>query len=434
MLRQLADKLRSYLPEPVKRRLRFLLARARQREALRAVSVRPAAARRRYSAGHKQVVFVSEVPRGREAKFAYALRNSGWSVVLLHRSDPNYEIARYFDTAIRFSDPEDAVRQALAFSPVAYHVFSPSGDLPSTHVVNALPGPVVFDTTDLLEVAYLGNEEKLELARHAIDLQRHAMRYADGCCWRDLQVRFAQRRLAYAPGSRILFFPEYCWGSAAERADYAHARPDAPMRCVQAGNFGIEKRGEADWGYLHISEAFVDAGMAFDLFPNWTHYGRGEREFRQIFSDYFSLAERNRLFTLHRPVSADGLIDTLSRYHFGVSLMWAELNGEPTKSVNPDQMGYAISARIFDYLDAGLPVVISKGYRLIRSILRRYGAEIPADKAFMQDIRGRLEPLATLDMHRKAVTASRALAVRRHVHRLENFYRRVASDVGISAG
>jgi hypothetical protein len=297
--------------------------------------------------------------------------------------------------------------------------------------VNARPGPMVFDATDLLEVVYLGNEEKTNLARHAIDLQRHAIQHADGYCARDLQQRLSERRLGYQPPRRVVYFPEYCWGDSP--VDEAAFRRDGPVRCVQAGNFGIEKRGEGDWGYLHIAERFVEDGIAFDLYPNWTHYGRGEREFREIFSDYFALADRSNLFSFHAPVGADDLITTLRRYDFGVSMMWAELAGQPTKSLNSDHMPYCMSARIFDYLDAGLPVVISKGYRLIRAMLRRYGVEIVADQAFMRDPNSRLAALLTADMRRRAVRASHGLAVSRHIHRLERFYHRVAADVGVTA-
>src|SRR6185503_20005918 len=145
--------LRAWLPRPVERGLRLLLRRYRTRMARRVIARRPArgSARRRYRATHKQVVFISEVPRVREAKLAYGLRRNGWQVVLLHGAPASYDIGRHFDGAIAFRDPDHAASEALRFSPVAYHVFSPAGGLPSAYLVNARPGPVIFDTTDLLE-------------------------------------------------------------------------------------------------------------------------------------------------------------------------------------------------------------------------------------------------------------------------------------------
>lgn len=436
VLRNLAGALRGWLPEPVKTRLRAIVLKFKLRAARNAVKapIVASSARRRYAPNPRQVVFVSDVPRAREAKFAHGLRSRGWSVILLHGQGANYDLGRQFDELIRYRDPEDAVRQALRYSPVAYHLFSPSGDLPSTHIVNARPGPTVFDTTDLLEITYLGNPAKIEQVRHAIDMQVHGIRNADGYCARDLQFRFAKRKLGYRHGGRVVFFPEYCWGIAKEPDPIAHGDAVSTIRCVQAGNFGIEKRGEGDWGYLGIAEKFVAAGIGLDLYPNWTHYDRGEMEFAAIFSDYLALAERSALFRLCRPVKADDVVEMLQAYDFGIAIVWAEVMGRRATSFNADLMPYFMASRVFDYLDAALPVALSSGYRLIHAMLRRYGAGIAADAGFMNDIAGRLKPLASIEMKRRAARASHGLAIERHIHRLERFYAQVAADVGISVG
>ena len=404
---------RLWVPEPLKARVRVLFGKLRQHEARRAMAspIVPSRSRRRYAARNKEVVFVSPVPRVREAKLAHALRQRGWRVVLLHGDAPNYELGRYFDEARPFADAEAAIALGLEYSPVAYHVFSPSGDVASTRFINARIGPTIFDTTDLLEVTYLGNEMKLERAR-------------------DLQFKYAERRFGYQLGGRAIFFPEYCWGSAPEPS----ARQAGTVRCVQAGNFGLEKEGEGDWGYLEIARAFTADGVAFDLYPNWTHFRRGEKEFAKIFSDYYALQQHSPLFRFHRPVSADLLIERLQECDFGVSITWSEVSGQPLRSFNPDLLLYCTSARIFDYLDAGLPVLLDARYRVMHALIRPYGAAIGVDAGFMRDIAARLGPRATQETKRRAVSASHGLAVARHGHRLARFYQRVAADVGISVG
>jgi hypothetical protein len=206
------------------------------------------------------------------------------------------------------------------------------------------------------------------------------------------------------------------------------------LRCVQAGNFGLEKQGEGDWGYLEFARRCVQAGVRFDLYPNWGHYARGEREFRAIFSDYLDLARQSALFHLHRPVEADALVQVLGESDLGVMLLWADLMGEPLRSQNLRVMPYVTSSRVFDYLDAGLPVILNRSYRLNLALLRQYGAAVPADAAFVNRLQDRMRALPLETLRGNAVRASHGLAVERHIHRLERFYGRVAAGVGISAG
>lgn len=435
LLAGLAERLRASLPAPVKRALLPALLLLKRMQARRATgaAVVPAGARRRYVARERHAVFISDVPRVREAKLAHGLRRRGWKVSILYGSSPNYDLTRHFDRATSFESPRDAVRLALEREPLVYHVFSPSGDLPSCEIVNAKVGPIVFDATDILEISYAGNPESLARARHAIELQNHCIRHADAYCARDLQLKLAERRFGRRRGGPAIFFPEYCWGIAAER-DVAETPSARPLRCVQAGNFGIEKLGEGDWGFLAISEKFVRAGVELHLYPNWGHFARGEAEFNAIFSDYLDLAARNPLIKLHRPVSVDLLNETLRPYDFGIYFVTGELTGQPVRSVNPESLGYCMGSRVFDYLDAGLPVLLTRGFRLASAMLKRYGAAVSVDAEFMDVLGERLTAQSTAALRRQAVRASRGLAIERHIHRLEKFYERVAADAGISAG
>ena len=388
--------------------------------------------RRRYAASAREVVFVSDVPRGREAKFAHALRGRGWTVTLLHKTAPNYEVRRYFDRSIAYSDADALLGHASAMRPVAYHLFSLAGDTSCIRLINAKIGPTVFDTTDLLEASYLGNAKSLEKARHLIDMQAYALRYADGYCARDLQFRYARRLLGYKLGGRPIFFPEYCWGTAQLPLGNEVPDPTRTIRCVMAGNFGVEKLGQGDWGYLEIAKKFSAAKIALDLYPNWIHYRSGEEEFTRIFSDYLDLARTSPHFKLHRPVRVDELEQRLGEYDFGVNINWAEVSGGRSTTFNAGFHPYCMSARVFDYLDAGLPVILSKSHRLVHAMLRRYRVGIPADAEFMGAIEQHLRPFASVDARRRAVAASRGLAIARHIHRLEAFYTQVAKEAGVS--
>jgi hypothetical protein len=385
--------------------------------------------RRVYVPERRHVVFVSEVPRIREAKIAYGLRKAGWTVTLLYKANPNYHVAHYFDVAKRYVRPEEALAEASTLKPVVFHLFAVSGDLSSTFMINEALGPSVFDTTDLLETTYRGNAKGLEEVRDQINMQAYGLRAADGYCARDLQYKYAHRLLNYQVGGRPIFFPEYCWGNAIPPTP-EEADPRRPIRCVQAGNLGIEKFGGADEGYLRIAERFAEQKVALHIFPNWIYYRSTDQDFASIFSEHFELMRKTPYFELHRPLPVDKLVERLRTYDFGVNMSWIEVGA--TGAFDPGFRPYCMSARVFDYLDAGLPVVLSRSLRLMHGLLRPYRVAIPADAAFMNSIADTLRPYATPEAKKQAVAASRGLAIEKQIHRLTRFYERVAVDAGIS--
>jgi hypothetical protein len=428
---------RSIAPEGLRRMLRPVTSFLYRRRICNLTRRTPNAltpTRRRYTARRDHVVFIAETPRGREAKLAHALRSKGWTVTLLYKAEPNYSLSKYFDECIRFATADQAVTIGISLTPIAYHLFSLAGDETCTRVINARIGPVVFDSADVLEAAYQGIQWKLDQVASLIQMQRYAIRHADAYCARDLQFKYAERTLSYYSAGKVIFFPEYCWGTAALPALYSDAHPSRPIRCVQAGNFGLEKRGEGDWGYLQIAERFIDARVTLHLFPNWFHYASSEAAFSETFSDYLDLARQSQYFKLHRPVQADEVAQRLAEYDFGVSFTWAEVSRQPATSLNLAATPYVMSARIFDYLDAGLPVVLGKSHRLIHAMLRRYKVGVVADEDFIAHIEQRLRPMANIESRKQAVAASRGLSIHRNIDRLASFYYRVAKDVGVSAG
>src|SRR5438105_9846391 len=87
-------------------------------------AIRSAEAARLRPRLERQVVFVSNAPRMREAKIARGLKLAGWEVILLSRDQPGFDVDFYFTRHERYSDSWGALKLASAFSPLAYHVFA----------------------------------------------------------------------------------------------------------------------------------------------------------------------------------------------------------------------------------------------------------------------------------------------------------------------
>ena len=158
----------------------------------RAVGAATIAARRPRQSN--QIVFVSDRPSSREAKLAHGLRQAGWQVVLLYKTPPAFEAARYFQHAHGYRDEWEALAWCARYRPVAFHVFSTWEFDVAARLVRHRPGKIVFDDYDvmvgMLREEYVGRDFRRQVA-----LERYCLENADGLCCRSLETQFAKRHL-----------------------------------------------------------------------------------------------------------------------------------------------------------------------------------------------------------------------------------------------
>jgi hypothetical protein len=100
-----------------------------------------------------------------------------------------------------------------------------------------------------------------------------------------------------------------------------------------------------------------------------------EANFRRFYSAYIKASDSNSCLHLHRQLSNRDLIRRLAQFDLGFfhpSLLGPDL-------VNtPDKLRYCASNKIFDYIEAGLPVVLYDSFHQ-RGLVRHYGAIIEVE-------------------------------------------------------
>lgn len=404
-------------PPRIRAFLRRVRAEARRKSAgvLRRESVRRVrAAAKLPRQSDRVVVFISERPRAREAKLAVAARLQGYRVILLFRDKPNYQLDEFFPESRQYGAQWDGLEQASTYRPRVYHCFSLSSDQTAELLLRYKPGPVIFEFTDLVE-----DMLRNEWADQALGGQRFCIEHADAIIARDLQVRHARERLGYKAPERVLLIPDLCWDHPAAR----NPRPASDgIHVALAGNFGLERKGEGDWGYLEIARTLAKNGVHFHVYPFFGWYGAPEDRFREAFSDYFSLGQETGLIHVHRPVEADRLVHELSQYDFGINVVWGLAAGRGLKTHTAAHIRYCGSARNADYLDAGLMVLLSPQLRFQQHVLSRYGAALAASREFLANPRALLERLSAAEREARAARARQGLSIQRHAARLAEFY------------
>lgn len=427
---------RKYLPESIRQLGRKLLSRIeeeRRRSVERQLDSEVLRSRSR-GRSERQVVFVSDIPRSREAKLAYGMREQGWEVFLLHREKPTFDPNRYFSEALSYSTPTEALRLSLGYSPVAYHVFSCWNFEVAAMMIRKRPGKVVFDDYDVLtgmirkrflDSKYPGQSEK----------EIYCLENADGLCCRGLEVQHLKRELGLKPGGETIFFADYCW----DREDLTNETPQVirseggraeALSVVFCGGV-MPKPSEnlgSDGDLLSVGKALVEGGVEFHLYPSFAPRGMN---FTEYFREYIEAGEQLAGFHIHHPLPADELIQSMASHTAGIHLAGMNINQSyDNESGEPIRRKYASTNKIFDYLDSGLPIVICDA-RLQRWLACRYGSGKWATEELLRNPR---EFLADILKYRVRVTeARRAYGVRRQAVRLAEFYKKLSSGHPVSS-
>jgi cytochrome c-type biogenesis protein CcmH/NrfG len=360
------------------------------------------------------VVFIGDEPRVRQAKMAYGLREAGWQVALLYKNEPNFALKDYFHESQRYYTEWDALELAGRYAARVYHVFSPWYDETSLNLIRHKPGKVVYDYTDVFA------EIKTADAAKGVPYQQFCVENADGLCCRDLRMQHTIRNLGHRSPPHVILFPDYCWDLPDESVSVD--RMNDGIHVVSCGSFGIEKRGETDNGYLDIAKKMAARGVHLHLYPVRRMIWGPMSMFQDAFSDYLELAARTPFVHVHGPVPMEQVISEMSRYQVGASIVRVLSYGERPKGYTEAHFQYCGSTRIFDYLDAGLPILLNKAYGFQFDLLARHGIVIDATPEMLTHADEFLRPCVTPAMRERVLQARSAYGVRRQIGQLTAFY------------
>jgi len=362
------------------------------------------------------VVFVEPMPRARTMKMAAALRKKGWETVLLHESPLHFDASRVYSDTKQFRTQNQALTFASTFNPTVYHVVSGNADMNSYDFIKERLGPTIFDPYDTVEGLI-----KQDYTRSVGQIQRFCMENADGICCRDLRIRHLKRSLGYALPRASIFFPDYL----------RELRGPAPSLSLAGGEIHVAHAGsivtnkhthETDWGILDVGKAFALGGVHFHIYPSQSVL-QDPKEFERIFEDYLEFEQTNPYFHLYKPVPMDQLAEELRKYQFAFVGSWNQIFGRTNPHYTTAAHELCLSARMMDYIEAGICPIVPKVMRVMNRFGNRFGAGLTATpELFAAPRKALTDFLRKKDLQVAVRKTQESYLIDKHVHRLIQFY------------
>jgi tetratricopeptide (TPR) repeat protein len=365
------------------------------------------------------IVFVSDEPRSREAKLAHGLTRAGKRVVLLHKKAPTFNTDRYFERAFQYNNAQEAVALAKTFQPLVVHAFASRIFDSAMALLNGGVRPLLFDDFDVLA----GMIPETHISKRfpgQIEHERVLLERADGIVCRSLETGYAKRHLGYRFGGPRLFFPEYMWGESEVRTT-DESDIDA---LVYVGNLPAPNHADPSTHWLlDVLDRIKASGLPLHVFPAYPRPGLVD----------YAASQGDGMLVVHERQEPKALQLHLRRYLAGIQFPLSLKRAvEPAYTTNKGRV--SISGKMFDYLDAGLPMIVADQL-FQRWLLNRYQAAIPLDQA------APLESMARLNVGRLREvrntlrqTDLSPICLSRQIPRLIEFYYRISRNMKVSSG
>lgn len=203
-------------------------------------------------------------------------------------------------------------------------------------------GSVVFENYDIANGFHtILDDEMLKLERYCIENAR-------GVCYREYSLDYLTDVLDFHISGNTIRFLDYC---SDEKSRFCRESASTELSLCYVG--GIEPKEEhPDTPFEHIEFASLCERNRchFHIYPpNWDE---------KRYEEYIKRDEKSPYFHFHKPVPNNKLAEEISKYDYGVSPVrddiWdKEYSGQYTK----EKLIYAGANKLFDYLDAGLPII-----------------------------------------------------------------------------
>ncbi|MBI2830682.1 MAG: hypothetical protein HYX79_00295 [Chloroflexi bacterium] len=394
------------------------------------------------------ICFVKRNPQVREYKQAVALKRTGrYRLILLaHRYDYSLfkdvfdEIIDYGmgfnkvpDAGIKLLGKRITPRNVLSFATkmwgteeaarerLAKLVRKTEADIFHAHAEpNIIPRivmentdrPVIYDAYDYSGLRF-GLDKLPEIEREA---ERFALENASGIVTKfNEKVIQYYRAFGYNINCPTLEFRDYCQPEfCVSSLNTGHTFNDG-FHLVYTGvveSGSLPRRQAGNNQIINIALRIIQPGLSFHIYPNPWQYSR------TLIQDYFDAADNNPQFSLHEPVRQHDLQLEISKYHYGCNIH--DFSGTAhTKEFEETSIG----VKLFTYLEAGLPVIVSSNLKLNAQVVTENKVGVVVDLADLEILHKILQDVDYASLKKNVLEARKGqLCMDNNITRLEKFY------------
>ena len=143
---------------------------------------------------------------------------------------------------------------------------------------------------------------------------------------------------------------------------------------------------------------------------------------KSLFNDEYFLNEQknNFYFHYHDKINPKELNKEISNYQYGIVLDFFN------KLINPLWLKTSVGNKIYNYLEAGLPIIMTNDLKAMAEIVKKHKLGICIDYKDIKELKNILSKLNYEKLQKNVKIAQKELSITNLVKELESFYEKVA--------
>ncbi|MEZ4771900.1 MAG: hypothetical protein R3D00_01880 [Bacteroidia bacterium] len=273
--------------------------------------------------------------------------------------------------------------------------------------------PFILDMQDVV-VTYHGLTPPYAWAKKELVYEKDCLTEADWVIGQSLEPRAGYLKYGIKKRPQTMFFPLFCDDDSLMPQEGKTLKDG--IHVVYAGGLAGSHRDRRQFGILqfhHLIESLSRQGIHFHVYPS-------PSTLPPDYEEYYGIAAKNPFFHMHKPVDNDALTQELAKYHFGILPFFAE-----DSDLKEDKMKYATSLKMFNFLEAGIPVIISRDIFYQWWIVMRKNSGVAVSKSDIPDLGEKLRSLDYEQLQKNVDKYRRELSLSRHIPRITQLYQRL---------
>jgi hypothetical protein len=274
--------------------------------------------------------------------------------------------------------------------------------------IEAASCKTIFDPYDCWIVYYGKNPQQAWMKKEIVE-EEYCFANASGILARNLEAKKSMEIFGLKKKRNILF-SDYC-----DNDNFINpAKKDSTKISLvySGGIYGrhLIKSSHGIENFFDFINSMQEQQIELNIYPS-------PQTKHEVYYDYVEESKKSNYLKMHRTVPQKDLASEITKYHFGVSPHFKE----ESSKVSRDKLALGTSLKLFNFLEAGLPVLMSSEMKYMAWLIERYKIGIVFSKTDIPKLSQIIRSVNYNELQQNVMIIREKLSMKKNIHRLTDF-------------